>query len=310
MSSAVRKLYTVADPRLERTYFGLKFPNPVGLAAGFDKDGTLFETMSAFGFGFVEIGTVTPRPQPGNSRPRMFRLTGQQSLINRMGFNNDGMERIAARLARRKPGVIVGGNIGKNKDTAGDDAITDYLLCVDALLPVVDYLVVNVSSPNTPGLREWQSKEDLERLLRSVKNRVKESAHPKPLLVKVAPDLNDQEIGEIAGVIKQVGVEGLIATNTTIDKTGVPAGKEEQGGVSGRLLRDKSNGVIRAFRQALGPEMPIIGVGGIMSAKDALSKLEAGADLLQVYTGFIYEGPSLISKINRQILDESQQSDS
>jgi len=307
--------YSISDKRLHRELFGIDFPNPVGLAAGFDKDAEFFNELETFGFGFIEIGTVTPEigtvtpePQQGSPQPRLFRVRNARSLINRMGFNNKGVNAAAARLSNRKSMVVIGGNIGKNKDTTHEETIKDYLYCVEQLLPVVDYIAVNVSSPNTPDLRLLQEKEELQKLLIAVKDKITESMDPKPLLVKVSPDLSDGQIRDIAEVIQQVGIGGLIATNTTIDREGVgPAVSSQEGGLSGQLLNLKSNQVIRKFRSEMGPDFPIIGVGGIMSAEDAITKMDAGADLIQIYTGFIYEGPSLVKRINRELISRLEE---
>ncbi len=279
---------------------GLEFPNPIGLAAGFDKDAVLFEELGAFGFGFIEVGTLTPKPQDGNPKPRMFRLPADKGLINRMGFNNQGVDAAALRLKNRKSKLIIGGNIGKNKVTANEDANADYRYCFEALFPVVDYFVVNVSSPNTPGLRALQDKEPLTKLLTEVMalNNVKHS--PKPVLLKIAPDLTDEQIAEIVEIVKAVKLTGVIATNTTISRDGLATPAlitSEQGGLSGKPVTDRSTAVIKKLRDLAGPEMVIIGVGGIFNAQDAKDKLAAGANLLQVYTGFIYEGPFIVKNI-------------
>ncbi len=281
-----------------RTLFGLTFPHPVGLAAGFDKNGVALPAWEALGFGFIEIGTVTARPQPGNSRPRIFRLPQQEALINRLGFNNDGADVVAERLRRlrasgRWPRVPVGINIGKSKITPLENAADDYLYSFRRLSPFADYLVLNVSSPNTPGLRSLQETVALAALLRVVgqENR----AAQKPLLVKLAPDLASEDLARIVAVCEERDVSGLIATNTTIDHSSVPAALDEAGGLSGKPLREKSTMMIRALRQLT--KLPIIGSGGIFDAASAREKIEAGADLLQIYTGYIYRGPSLIREI-------------
>lgn len=284
------------------TLFGITFPNRVGLAAGFDKDARLFEELSCFGFGFIEIGTLTPRPQPGNSKPRMFRLPLDHGLINRMGFNNEGLEAACRRLKFKKPGTLVGGNIGKNKDTPNEKAYDDYEKGFDALFDVVDYFVVNVSSPNTPGLRELQEKEPLTRLLTGLSELNKRKPHPKPILLKIAPDLTNTQLDEIIEIIKKTGIEGLIAGNTTLSRDGLNTPKNEveamgAGGLSGKPLNARATEVIRYVAQKSGKSFPIIGVGGVHSPEDALDKLKAGADLIQLYTGFIYEGPGIVKKI-------------
>jgi dihydroorotate dehydrogenase len=279
---------------------GLKFPNPLGLAAGFDKDAVLFEELGAFGFGFIEVGTLTPKPQDGNPMPRMFRLPADKGLINRMGFNNRGVDDAALRLMKRKSKLIIGGNIGKNKVTSNEDANADYLYCFEALFPVVDYFVVNVSSPNTPGLRALQDKEPLTKLLTEVMALNLSKASPKPVLLKIAPDLTDEQIAEIVEIVKAVKLNGVIATNTTISREGLNTTvviTSEQGGLSGKPVTDRSTAVIKKLRDLAGPDMVIIGVGGIFNAQDAREKLNAGANLLQVYTGFIYEGPFIVKNI-------------
>ena len=305
--SLLRSIYDVEDRRLERTLFGLTFRNPVGLAAGFDKDAKLVDALSCFGFGFIEIGTVTPKPQSGNEKPRLFRLPTDGALINRMGFNNRGAEAAADSLKKRKSRVIVGGNIGKNKHTPNESAHEDYTACFNALYEYVDYFVVNVSSPNTPGLRELQEKEPLQRLLKDVKALSLRKTVPKPVLLKIAPDLTGGQLDDIVDILKSTSIDGVIATNTTISREGLQATAEElnrigTGGLSGKPLSQRSTEIIRYLRQKLGKDYPIIGVGGIMSARDAMDKINAGADLIQLYTGFIYEGPALVQNINREIL--------
>lgn len=305
-----RSCYRLDDPRLEREVFGIKFKNPVGLGAGFDKDAKLFHELGNFGFGFIEIGTLTPKPQTGNPRKRLFRLPEDRAVINRMGFNNAGVFDAVDRLKRRR-NVIVGGNIGKNKDTPNDEAVKDYLICFDALFPYVDYFVVNVSSPNTPGLRELQDKEPLSHLLRELqKQNLKLSGEQgipqRPLLLKISPDLSDDQLMDIIAIVKSTGIDGVIATNTTITRPDLKSDflkSEEKGGLSGLPLRDRSTQVVRFLAEKSEFAFPIIAVGGIMSAEDALEKLEAGADLVQIYTGFVYEGPILIKRINRAILE-------
>ncbi len=302
----LRSLYTVKDPKLEREVFGIKFPNPVGLAAGFDKDAKLYKELSNLGFGFIEIGTVTPKPQPGNEKKRLFRLKNDAAIINRMGFNNKGAWDAAKRL-RKNHKVIIGGNIGKNKITANEEAIHDYEICFDALYSVVDYFVVNVSSPNTPNLRELQDKEPLTQLLQTLQERNLNKPEPRPILLKIAPDLTDEQLLDIIDIVKTTGISGVIATNTTISRENlIPTHREgnqnESGGLSGKPLKDRSTEVIRFLSEKSGKSFPIIGVGGIHSPEDAIEKLEAGASLVQVYTGFIYEGPGLVKRINKAIL--------
>ncbi len=314
VSALSRKLYVLEDKRLERTVFGLTFPNPIGMAAGFDKNAELVGELSDLGFGFVEIGTVTPRPQPGNPRPRLFRLKADQGLINRMGFNNKGVGPAAGRLGQfgQRKGtrrVIVGGNIGKNKDTPNENAFSDYLTGFRELFDVVDYFVVNVSSPNTPGLRDLQEREPLTRLLTALQAENRQRSTPKPILLKIAPDLTNGQLDDIIAIVAETGIAGVIATNTTISRTDLTtdAGLVTQmgaGGVSGRPLRKRATEVIQYLYQRSGGTFPIIGVGGIFSAEDALEKLRAGASLVQVYTSFIYEGPALAKRINQELLNK------
>ena len=298
----IRKTYQVKDPALERRVFGLTFPNPVGLAAGFDKDAKLYRELSNFGFGFIEIGTVTPKSQSGNPKKRLFRLKPDQGIINRMGFNNEGAEAAAFRLKENK-GILVGGNIGKNKVTPNDNAVDDYLSCFEALFEYVDYFVVNVSSPNTPNLRALQDKEPLTRLLNTLQERNSEKQQRKPILLKIAPDLTDEQLLDIIEIVNDTGIDGVIATNTTLSREGLTSrNKEQAGGLSGKPLTGRSTEVIRFLHEKSDAAFPIIGVGGIHSAQEALDKLEAGASLVQLYTGFIYEGPALIKAINKALL--------
>ena len=309
-SSFFKSLYVLEDKRLEREVFGLKFKNPVGLAAGFDKDAMLYNELSDFGFGFVEIGTLTPKPQPGNPKKRLFRLKADQAIINRMGFNNKGVFDAVERL-KKKHKVLIGGNIGKNKVTPNEEAIKDYLICFDALFEHVDYFVVNVSSPNTPGLRQLQDKEPLTALLKELKKENSKMAiksgkgTEKPILLKIAPDLTEDQLMDIIKIVENTKIDGIIATNTTIAREELKSScliSEEKGGLSGKPLAKRSTEVIRFLAEKSNKAFPIIGVGGIHSAEDALEKLNAGADLVQLYTGFIYEGPALIKKINQAIL--------
>ncbi|MDP4680073.1 MAG: quinone-dependent dihydroorotate dehydrogenase [Cyclobacteriaceae bacterium] len=293
-------------PSLEREFFGLKFKNPVGLAAGLDKNAEAIDVMSAFGFGFIEIGTVTPKPQEGNPKPRMFRIKQDQSLINRMGFNNDGIQAIKSRLKKRKSNVLVGGNIGKNKITPNKDATSDYLICFNELFDCVDYFVVNVSSPNTPGLRELQEKEPLTKLLQTLMDANNTRDNPKPILLKIAPDLTNEQLDDIVDIVNQTKIAGLIATNTTIDRSNLSTDKKTvenigNGGLSGNALKDRSTAVIKYLSIKSAGKIPVIGVGGISNAEDALEKLEAGACLVQVYSGFVYEGPGLVKRINKKL---------
>lgn len=304
-----KNLFQLEDPRLERKAFGLTFKNPVGLAAGFDKNATVINELRQLGFGFIEIGTVTPLPQPGNDKPRLFRLPNDQALINRMGFNNQGVDVIAHRLSRlKRDGLIVGGNIGKNKTTSNENAINDYLICFERLFDLVDYFVVNVSSPNTPGLRDLQEKAPLKRILNTLQSHNSRAGITRPILLKIAPDLSHYQLDDIIEIVTETGIAGVIATNTTLsrDKLHSPTQLSTQaGGLSGKPLRDRATEVIRYLSTKSNQAFPIIGVGGIHSAADALEKLEAGASLIQLYTGFVYEGPSLVKRILQQILQEN-----
>jgi dihydroorotate dehydrogenase len=302
VSSIIKAIYKENDPRLEREVFGIKFSNPVGLAAGFDKDAKLYKELSDFGFGFIEIGTVTPVGQEGNPKKRLFRLKEDQAIINRMGFNNGGVIEAVEHLKQNK-GVLIGGNIGKNKITLNENAVDDYIICFDALFNHVDYFVVNVSSPNTPNLRALQDKEPLTQLLQTLQNKNLTHAKPKPILLKIAPDLTDEQLLDIIDIIKTTQIAGVIATNTTISRDGLQSvNKEEMGGLSGKPLTQRSTEVIRFLSEKSNKAFPIIGVGGIHTAQDAIEKLNAGASLVQLYTGFIYEGPALIKAINKEIL--------
>jgi len=302
-----KMIFRVRDKRLHRQLFGLTFENPVGLAAGFDKDAILFNELSSFGFGFIEIGTVTPVAQAGNPKPRLFRLPKDQSLINRMGFNNQGVESAVKRLKNRKTKLIIGGNIGKNKLTPNHNAIQDYIICFETLFDHVDYFVVNVSSPNTPGLRELQEKEPLTKLLNTLQDINSKKENRKPILLKIAPDLSNSELDDIIDIISDTKLDGLVACNTTIDRSDLATSNIEldligNGGLSGKALKIRSTEVIKYVHQKSNGKVPIIGVGGIHSAEDAIEKLEAGASLIQIYTGFVYEGPSIVKKINKGIL--------
>lgn len=298
----IKSVYQVNDQRLEREIFGLKFKNPVGLAAGLDKDAKIYNELDAFGFGFIEIGTITPKPQDGNPKKRLFRLKEDSGIINRMGFNNGGIELAVERLKKNK-GVLIGGNIGKNKVTPNEEAVNDYILCFDALYDYVDYFVVNVSSPNTPNLRALQDKEPLTQLLSTLQSKNLQKPKAKPILLKIAPDLTDEQLLDIIDIVNDTRIAGVIATNTTISREGLLSeNQKETGGLSGKPLTKRSTEVIRFLAEKSNKSFPIIGVGGIHSAKDALDKLDAGADLVQIYTGFIYEGPALIKEINQAIL--------
>jgi dihydroorotate dehydrogenase len=303
-----RRIHSIEDPLLMTEVAGLKFPNPVGLAAGFDKNAVLINELAACGFGFVEIGTVTPLPQDGNPKPRLFRLVNDEAVINRMGFNNDGMDLIQGRLRKLKRECLIGGNIGKNKVTPNEEATSDYLKCYRSLEEVVDYFVVNVSSPNTPNLRALQDKEPLMELLHVLMNEREKIGSIKPIFLKIAPDLTDEQLDDIIEIVHETHIAGVIATNTTIsrDKLKETAARIEEigaGGLSGKPLTNRSTEVIRYLHNKSNGSFPIIGVGGIHSEKDAIEKLEAGAVLLQLSTGFIYEGPKLVKRINKAILE-------
>lgn len=297
-----RALYEVKDSRLETEVFGLKFKNPVGLAAGFDKNAVLYKELSDFGFGFIEIGTITPKAQDGNPKKRLFRLKEDSAIINRMGFNNGGVDEAVLRL-KQNNGVLIGGNIGKNKVTPNEEATSDYEICFEALFDCVDYFVVNVSSPNTPNLRALQDKEPLTELLQTLQNKNLAKPKPKPILLKIAPDLTDEQLLDIIDIVNETKIAGVIATNTTLSREGLASeNKIEMGGLSGKPLTKRSTEVIRFLSEKSNKSFPIIGVGGIHSAEDAIEKLDAGASLVQLYTGFIYEGPALVKAINKAIL--------
>ena len=282
---------------------GLTFPNPVGLAAGLDKNGAHIDALLALGFGFVEVGTVTPRPQPGNPKPRMFRLPAAQAVINRLGFNNDGVDVLVRNVERaQRKGGLLGINIGKNKDTANEDAASDYLYCLERVYPLADYVTVNISSPNTAGLRELQEEQALRRLVGTLREAQERLAaqHGKrvPVLVKIAPDLSDNDIDAAARVLSDLAVDGVIATNTTVDRArvqGLPHA-QEAGGLSGAPLMDQATFVLRRLRARLPESIPLVGVGGILSGADAVAKMAAGAVLVQCYTGLVYRGPELVAE--------------
>lgn len=303
----VERSFRYDDPSLERELWGLRFPNPVGLAAGFDKDGKYFRNMAKLGFGFVEIGTVTPRPQEGNPKKRLFRLPKDKSLINRMGFNNEGVDKLVHRLRKINDSkLIIGGNIGKNKLTANTEALEDYRICFEKLYPYVDYFVLNVSSPNTPGLRELQEKKPLTRLLRTLIQLRNEKHKYKPVLLKIAPDLSESQLDDILDIIESESVDGIIATNTTIDRKGLATPdatiqKIGNGGLSGKAINNKSLEMVRMIRSKKA-DLPIIGVGGISSPEDAKKMMDAGANLVQVYSGLVFEGPSFIKKIKKHLV--------
>jgi dihydroorotate dehydrogenase len=310
LSLAAQVAGPASNPALERHVFGLRFPNPIGLAAGFDKNARAVPALAALGFGFVEVGTITRHPQAGNPRPRLFRLPEDGALINRMGFNNDGAEAVAARLARLPAlAVPLGISLGKSKTTPLEEAEADYLASLDTLYPYGDYFAVNVSSPNTPGLRDLQQHDRLERLLAALTARLRERAaaegrpQPRPLLVKLAPDLDDAALEDVAAVSLARGVDGLIATNTTLARDGLTHAVDEPGGLSGRPLLARALAVVRRLRTLAGDRLPIIGCGGLTTPDDARRFLDAGATLLQVYTAFIYEGPMLPRQLARGLLD-------
>lgn len=305
MKALWKKMYVVENPKLERELFGLKFKNPVGLAAGFDKDGALYNELAYCGFGFIEIGTVTPKAQPGNPKKRLFRLTEDEAIINRMGFNNGGVDAMVYNLKSRKTEVLIGGNIGKNKNTPNEDAVNDYITSFEALHPYVDYFVVNVSSPNTPNLRDLQDKKPLTKILSTLKNKNTEKNISRPILLKIAPDLTNEQLNDVIEIVESTNIDGIIATNTTIDRSNLKTKHPDSfgpGGLSGKPLETRSTEVIRYIHEKSAGRIPIIGVGGIHSAKDAKEKLDAGASLVQIYTGFIYEGPGIVRKINEELL--------
>lgn len=306
--SFAKSLYKIDDYRLEKELFGLKFPNPVGLAAGFDKDAKLYEELACLGFGFIEVGTVTPKPQDGNPKPRLFRLPQDEALINRMGFNNGGVDEMIERLKNRNPNQIIGGNIGKNKVTPNEEAINDYVICFEKLFDFVDYFVVNVSSPNTPNLRALQDKEPLTKLLQTLQDKNNAKPKRKAILLKIAPDLTNDQLDDIVDIVNSTKIDGVIATNTTIDRSNLNTSDSEvsaigAGGLSGKPVRKRSTEVVKYLSQKSGKSFPIVAVGGIYTAEDAIEKLEAGADLVQIYTGFIYEGPGMVKRINKGLIN-------
>ena len=309
MGALIRAHFRVTDPRLQRRELGLEFPNPIGLAAGFDKDGHYLHVMQALGFGFIEVGTVTPRPQEGNPKPRLFRLPADEALINRMGFNNGGVDALVERLKKRPKGLLVGGNIGKNKDTPNSEALNDYRYCFEKLHPWVDYFVVNVSSPNTPGLRDLQEKEPLRQLLGTLEAMNRKEAVQRPILLKIAPDLNEAQLNDIVDIVQETGIAGIIASNTTISRTGLKTPEATlqaigAGGLSGKPVQEASTRVLRYLHERSGGTLFLIGVGGIHSPESAQEKFEAGARLIQVYTGLIYEGPGFIKRLNQSFMNK------
>ena len=306
----VRSLFHVNHPNLERELFGLKFKNPVGLAAGFDKNALLYNELAHFGFGFIEVGTVTPKAQEGNPKKRLFRLKADNGLINRMGFNNAGLEALIARLKKNKNKVIIGGNIGKNNQTSADQYTDDYAQCFKALHPYVDYFVLNVSCPNVGSHAKLTDKDYLTELITEIKHLNSEFDIQKPILLKIAPDLNQLQLDEIITLVSETKIAGVIACNTSISRVGLKTPKTVletigMGGVSGQPIKSKSTEVIRYLSQKSQKAFSIIGVGGIHSAQDALEKIEAGADLVQIYTGFVFEGPALIKRINKALINRT-----
>ena len=303
IKSIISNYYSVNKSSLETKLFGLKFKNPVGLAAGFDKNAVLIDELSAFGFGFIEIGTVTPKPQIGNPKKRLFRLKQDKAIINRMGFNNDGVDAIVERLKKVKSDIIIGGNIGKNKTTPNENAVDDYVICFNKLFDYVHYFVVNVSSPNTPNLRALQDKEPLSKLLNTLQEINKTKEKPKPILLKIAPDLTNEQLLDIVDIVKDTKIDGVIATNTTIERNNLASSKNtiEKGGLSGGPVRKRATKIVEFLSNKSNNSMQIIGVGGIFTSIDAKEKLNNGAKLIQVFTGFIYQGPSMIKKILKGI---------
>ncbi|MDI1310763.1 quinone-dependent dihydroorotate dehydrogenase [Prosthecobacter sp.] len=297
----------VPGPQQPRSVMGLTFPNALGLAAGMDKSASAVEAWGALGFGAVEVGTLTPRPQPGNPKPRLFRLPEHEALINRMGFNNPGIQSAVKKLQQRRTKAVVGVNIGKNFDTPNEDAVSDYLICLKAAYSVADYIAVNISSPNTKGLRDLQAEGAVRELISALKKEqaVLQQEHGKqvPLLVKIAPDLNEMQIEALARVFNEQSIDGVIATNTTIERTAIKGHRlaNETGGLSGAPVRERSNQVLQAFRMLLKEQIPLIGVGGIVSGADAVEKMKAGAALVQVYSGLVYRGPGLVREVLEKI---------
>jgi dihydroorotate dehydrogenase len=307
--SLLRMIYGFRDKRLETTLWGMKFPNPVGLAAGFDKNAEVYHALAALGFGFIEVGTVTPIAQAGNERPRLFRLPEQKAVINRMGFNNHGAYAASQNLIDYAYADIpIGVNIGKNKTTPNEEAASDYIKCLDMLYPYGHYFVINVSSPNTPNLRDLQETESLRRLLREIKSKAKEleirGAKAKPILLKVAPDMTDEQMKDVVCAAVEEGIAGIIATNTTLSRAEISEHPlaEQAGGLSGKPLEQRATAWVKEIYQEVGGKVPIIGVGGIFSGEDAYRKIRAGASLVQVYTAMAYQGPGIAAAINKQLL--------
>ncbi len=306
----VRNHYTVKDSRLEREVFGIRFPNPVGIAAGFDKEVSLYNELADLGFGHVEVGTVTPRGQKGNPTPRLFRLTKDDALINRMGFNNHGVEACIRNIKRKHPGVIIGGNIGKNTDTPNENAVDDYSYCFKALFDLVDYFVVNISCPNIQHLKKLQNKDETIKILTALQAINHNKEHQKPILLKISPDLTNSQLDEIVDIVKETNLDGVVATNTTTSRDHLQTSQKKlnnigDGGLSGKPLREKATRVISYLHKKSSGTIPIIGVGGIADPADAIDKINAGASLVQVYTGFIYSGPSLAKRINKKLLKKT-----
>lgn len=304
----IKRIFSIKDEKLERTVAGIKFPNPVGLAAGFDKNATFYNEFSAFGFGSIEVGTVTPKGQAGNPKPRSFRLKTDKALINRMGFNNNGVEAAIKQLSK-KHNLILGGNIGKNTLTNNDVAYKDYLECFKKMYNVVDYFVVNVSCPNISDLSKLQDQDMLEQILNELCKYRAIQEVSKPIFLKISPDLNLKQVDETLEIVQKAKIDGLVVANTTVSRANLVSSKQTvenigNGGLSGLPIRDRSTEMIRYISKKNGGKLPIIGVGGIMSPEDAIEKLNAGATLIQIYTGFIYEGPALVKRINKAILKE------
>lgn len=308
VGAITRAFYKVSEKELETEVFGLKFPNPVGLAAGFDKDAKLFDELGNFGFGFIEIGTLTPKGQPGNAKPRLFRIPEDEGLINRMGFNNGGVTAAVERLKKKKTSIIIGGNIGKNTGTDPEKTDDEYVAVFEELFDHVDYFVVNVSCPNVGNLTKLQEKEPLLKLMGRISDLNKSKSNPKPLLLKIAPDLSEQELDDVIDIIKTLKLDGVVAANTSVNRSELKTSEEQleeigwPGGLSGKPVGNRSTKTIEYLYKNLGDQFPIIGVGGIHSELDALEKLKAGAKLVQIYTGFIYEGPGLVKRINKALL--------
>ena len=302
IKNVVRSIYSIEKESLKKELFGLKFKNPIGLAAGFDKNAKLIDELACFGFGFIEIGTVTPKPQEGNPKKRLFRLPKDKAIINRMGFNNDGVDVVVERLKKVKSDVIIGGNIGKNKVTPNEKAVDDYVICFNKLFDYVHYFVVNVSSPNTPNLRALQDKKPLSKILNTLQEINNKKENRKPILLKVAPDLSETQLLDIIEIVEVTKIDGIIATNTTIERKNLQSdSKDEIGGLSGKPVREKSTKVIQFLTENSNESFPIIGVGGIFTANGAKEKITAGADLIQVFTGFIYEGPKMVKNILKEL---------